>query len=260
MLHVTDMLPDQILSVDDGPAAEVVNPNGRAPVCLVCEHASAAIPSSLGALGLVDADRYSHAVWDIGAEELARTLSRRLDAPLVLARVSRLVYDCNRPPEREDAMPARTETIDIPGNRDLTPAERKLRTREIYDAFHATLSATLDAFPKPPAFVTIHSFTPNWFGQPRDTELGLLHDEDPTLARAMLSHSARTFRTELNRPYSAADGVTHTLARHATARGLRNVMIEVRNDLLGDKSQISKVADTLENMLSAALAEGADAA
>ena len=125
MLHVTDMLPDQILSVDDGPAAEVVNPNGRAPVCLVCEHASAAIPSSLGALGLADADRYSHAVWDIGAEELARTLSRRLDAPLVLARVSRLVYDCNRPPEREDAMPARTETIDIPGNRDLTPAERK---------------------------------------------------------------------------------------------------------------------------------------
>ena len=260
MLHVTDMLPDQILSVDDGPAAEVVNPNGRAPVCLVCEHASAAIPSSLGALGLADADRYSHAVWDIGAEELARTLSRRLDAPLVLARVSRLVYDCNRPPEREDAMPARTETIDIPGNRDLTPVERNLRTREIYDAFHATLSTTLDAFPEPPAFVTIHSFTPSWFGQPRDTELGLLHDDDPTLARAMLGHSARTFRTELNRPYSAADGVTHTLARHATARGLSNVMIEVRNDLLGDPGQISKVADTLESMLSAALAEGADAA
>ena len=260
MLHVTDMLPDQILSVDDGPAAEVVNPNGRAPVCLVCEHASAAIPSSLGALGLADADRYSHAVWDIGAEDLARTLSQRLDAPLVLARVSRLVYDCNRPPERADAMPSKTETIEVPGNRDLTPGERTMRTREVYDAFHATLSATLDAFPRPPAFVTIHSFTPSWFGQPRDTELGLLHDDDPTLARAMMSHTDGTLRTELNRPYSAADGVTHTLARHATARGLRNVMIEVRNDLLGDAGQISKVADMLENMLSAALAEGADAA
>ncbi|NND18222.1 MAG: N-formylglutamate amidohydrolase, partial [Silicimonas sp.] len=92
------MLPQQILARDDGPAAEVVNPGGCAPICLVCEHASPAIPSSLGLLGLADEDRYSHAVWDPGAGDLARSLSERLDAPLVLGRVSRLVYDCNRPP------------------------------------------------------------------------------------------------------------------------------------------------------------------
>ena len=260
MLRVTDMLPDQILSRDDGPAVQVVNPKGSAPVCLVCEHASAAIPSSLGVLGLADGDRYSHAVWDIGAEALARQLSARLDAPLVLARVSRLVYDCNRPPEREDAMPSRTETIEIPGNRDLGPAARAARTHEIYDAFHATLGATLDAFPRPPALVTIHSFTPTWFGQSRATELGILHDDDPTLARAMLEAADRTLKTELNRPYSAADGVTHTLAKHGTPRGLRNVMIEVRNDLLADDTGISRIAAILERMLTYALADGADAA
>lgn len=254
------MLPNQILSVDDGPAAEVVNPKGSAPVCLVCEHASAAIPSSLGDLGLADSDRYSHAVWDIGAEALARELSSRLDAPLVLARVSRLVYDCNRPPERGDAMPSRTETIEIPGNRDLTPDARAIRTREVYDVFHATLDAALDGFASAPALVTIHSFTPQWFGQPRRTELGLLHDADPALARAMLTFADPGFRTELNQPYSAADGVTHTLARHATARGLRNVMIEVRNDLLSNASQVTRMAENLQHMLSAALAEGADAA
>ena len=254
------MLPNQILSDDDGPAAKVVNPKGRAPVCLVCEHASAAIPSSLGDLGLADSDRYSHAVWDIGAEALARELSRRLDAPLVLARVSRLVYDCNRPPERDDAMPSRTETIEIPGNRDLSPDARAIRTREIYDVFHATLETSLDDFTSAPAFVTIHSFTPQWFGQPRRTELGLLHDADPALARSMLTFADPGFRTEVNQPYSAADGVTHTLARHATARGLRNVMIEVRNDLLNDPSQVTRMAENLQHMLSAALAEGADAA
>lgn len=260
MLRVTDMLPDQILSVDDGPAAEVVNPKGSAPVCLVCEHASAAIPSSLGALGLADRDRFSHAVWDIGAEALARQLSARLDAPLVLARVSRLVYDCNRPPEREDAMPSRTETIDIPGNRDLSPAARALRTREIYEVFHATLGETLEAFPKPPALVTIHSFTPTWFGKPRATELGILHDDDPTLALAMLPAADSALKTELNQPYSAADGVTHTLTKHGTARGLRNVMIEVRNDLLSNDEQVARIASILERMLTFALEDGADAA
>ena len=260
MLRVTDMLPNQILSRADGPAVEVVNPKGRAAVCLVCEHASAAIPSSLCDLGLADGDRYSHAVWDIGAEALARALSARMDAPLVLARVSRLVYDCNRPPEREDAMPSRTETIEIPGNRDLSSEARAARTREIYDAFHATLGATLDNFAQLPALVTIHSFTPSWFGRQRATELGILHDDDASLAHLIMAADSRSLRTELNQPYSAADGVTHTLAKHGTARGLRNVMIEVRNDLLRDDDNVARVAAILEKLLTFALADGADAA
>lgn len=260
MFRVTDMPPDQILAPEDGPAAVIVNPRGSAPVCLVCEHASAAIPSSLGALGLADGDRFSHAVWDIGAEALARVLSAQIDAPLVLARFSRLVYDCNRPPERPDAMPSRTETIDIPGNLNLGNLDRAQRTREIYDVFHATLAATINAFGAPPALVTIHSFTPAWFGQARSTELGLLHDDDPALARAMLAAADRSLRTEMNQPYSASDGVTHTLARHATTRGLLNVMIEVRNDLLHDDTGVSRIAAVLERMLALGLRNGADAA
>ena len=260
MLPVTDMPPNQILSLEDGPAAEVVNPGGGAPICLVCEHASAFIPTSLAALELADYDRYSHAVWDIGAEALARALSSRLDAPLVLGRVSRLVYDCNRPPERGDAIPSRTETIEIPGNRDLTEADRAARVREIYEPLHRTISETLDAFDVAPVLVTIHSFSPTWFGVSRPTELGLLHDDDPWLAHAMMRATDPSLRTELNQPYSAADGVTHTLAKHANARGLRNVMIEVRNDLLSDVSATKRIAGILETMLKSALEPGANAA
>ncbi len=260
MLHVSDPQPLQLLSEDDAPAAFVVNPGGRAAICFVCEHASAAIPASLGDLGLSPADRFSHAVWDIGAEALARALASRFDAPLVLGGVSRLVHDCNRPPDRTDAIPVRTEAIDIPGNRDISAAERAARVHEVYDAFHATLSSQLDAFGEPPAFVTIHSFTPSWHGVPRATEIGLLHDADPRLAQAMLRAAATDFRIELNMPYSAADGVTHLLARHAVPRNLRNVMIEVRNDLLATNAQIAAVADALEAMLIAALATEADAA
>jgi predicted N-formylglutamate amidohydrolase len=237
----------------DGHPAEVVNAAGRAPICLVCEHASAVIPASLGTLGLASGHRYSHAVWDIGAEALARDLSRRLDAPLVLARVSRLVQDLNRPPDAPGAMPVQSGDIPVPGNRDLPDAARAARTAEIYEPFHARLSEMLDGFATPPAFVTIHSFTPCWNGRTRRTELGLLHDADDRLAKAMLAQADGSLVTELNEPYSAQDGVTHTLARHATARGLINVMIEVRNDLLDGDRAVERVGAVLEPMLSAAL-------
>jgi predicted N-formylglutamate amidohydrolase len=254
MLHMgaDDFTP--ILADSEGPVAETVNADGRAPYCLVCEHASSVIPKSLGDLGLAPEDRLSHAAWDIGAEALARDLSLRLDAPLVLARVSRLVYDLNRPPERADAMPDRVERIEIPGNRNLPDAARRQRTAEIYDAFHAALSARLDACLLPPTLITIHSFTPEWHGTPREAEIGLLHDDDPFFARAMQAAAPSDHRVELNVPYSAADGVTHMLRRHAIARGLRNVMIEVRNDLLGDAAAVNSVAAALETMVRAASA------
>jgi predicted N-formylglutamate amidohydrolase len=254
---VTENIASRILFPDEGPIVTVANAAGAGPVCIVCEHASAFIPASLGALGLSPWDLHAHAVWDPGAEKVSRALSARLDARAVLSRVSRLVYDCNRPPERSDATPDRVETIEIPGNRDLDPAHRAQRVAEIYDVFHAAVAATLDAFTTPPVLVTVHSFTPVWNGAPRATELGLLHDADATLARAMLGAADPAIRTELNKPYSASDGVTHTLARHGTARGLRNVMIEVRNDLLQTEAQVERMADVLAAMLDAARAEGA---
>lgn len=240
---------NQILTPEDGHPAEIVNAGGRAPICLVCEHASAFIPASLGTLGLAEEHRLSHAVWDIGAELLVRDLSRRLDAPLVVARVSRLVYDLNRPPEAPGAMPVQSGEVPVPGNRDLSDSDRAARTAEVYEPFHATVADVLDAFDIPPAFVTVHSFTPVWDGKDRKTQIGLLHDTDARLAEAMMKNADTPLLTELNEPYSASDGVTHTLIRHAIARGLDNVMIEVRNDLLGSEAEVAQISSLLAEML-----------
>ncbi len=95
---------------------KVVNLNGDHPVLLVCEHAKAKIPEQFQMLGLKQEHQESHIAWDPGAFTTAEFLSRNLNAPLVHASVSRLLYDCNRPPDAEDAMPARSENIDIPGH------------------------------------------------------------------------------------------------------------------------------------------------
>ena len=58
-----------------------------------------------------------HIAIDIGAEPLTRALAERLDAPAVLATVSRLVIDLHREPEHVRADPDRQATgIAIPGN------------------------------------------------------------------------------------------------------------------------------------------------
>ena len=36
-----------------------------------------------------------------------------------------------------------------------------------------------------PVVVTIHSFTPVYFGKPREVEFGIIHDADPTYALAI---------------------------------------------------------------------------
>jgi len=238
-------------------AVEVVNPDGAGRLVLVCEHASDAIPAALHDLGLRPGDRHSHAVWDIGARALATTLSDALDAPLVAGRVSRLVYDCNRPPEAADAIPARSEVVEVPGNRGLDADARAARAEAVYHPFRRTLSEVLDARPAPFALITIHSFTPVFNGQPREVELGLLHDADPDLAQAAL-HGARARQigldTRLNAPYDATDGVTHTLREHGVARGVPNLMIEVSNALLRDDAGVARIGATLAPLLRDALA------
>ncbi|MBR9764542.1 MAG: N-formylglutamate amidohydrolase [Rhodobacteraceae bacterium] len=242
-----------ILSEGEGPAAEVIHAEGTGPIVLCCEHASAAIPASLDGLGLAEADRLSHAVWDPGALALSMAMSERMGAPLVAARVSRLVYDCNRPPSSPGAMPAKSEVIEVPGNRDLSEADRAARVREVYQPFTETLGAVLDRHGG--ALVTVHSFTPIFHGAHRATEVGLLHDSDPRLADAMIENWPGPLKAELNAPYDAADGVTHTLREQGVARGRLNVMIEVRNDLLADPAQVASVAEQLCAALSRSLAQ-----
>ena len=84
---------------------KVFNSEGQAPILLVCEHATNFIPARFKDLGLTPAQLQSHIAWDPGAIETAEAMAEILDAPLISATVSRLIYDCNRPPDSATAMP-----------------------------------------------------------------------------------------------------------------------------------------------------------
>ncbi|HEX9856908.1 MAG TPA: N-formylglutamate amidohydrolase [Paracoccaceae bacterium] len=239
--------------------AVIENEAARGRIVLVCEHASNAFPARWGDLGLSAAGRQAHIAWDPGALGVARGLAGRLDAVLVHAPVSRLIYDCNRAPDMAGAMPARSEVFDIPGNATIGAAERAARTAAVYAPFHAGLHGLIAqriALGLAPVLVTIHSFTPVYHGRPRAVEFGVIHDADPGFAIAILAAAQAQggLQSELNAPYSAVDDVTHTLRLQATPYGLPNAMLEIRNDLIATPQAEAAMADQLAPVLAAALA------
>ena len=242
------------LTGEAGPV-HVLNAQARSPLILICEHASNFIPPEFDGLGLSEAARTSHAAWDPGALAVADGLSRRLNAPLIAGGVSRLVYDCNRPPDAPDAVRAKSEVFDVPGNQNLDAAAFSRRVRDFYLPFRDAIAQAMSQVPEP-VLVTIHSFTPVYLGQPRDLDIGVLHDADSRLADAMLALApARTgLRVRRNQPYGPQDGVTHTLKEHAIPGGRLNVMLEIRNDLIATAEQQDRMAGLLSGWIADALA------
>jgi predicted N-formylglutamate amidohydrolase len=249
-----------LLGPEDPPVYEIVNPDGAAPVLLVCDHASRVVPRALGLLGLDEALLMRHIGWDIGAAEVTRGLAARFDAPAVLAGYSRLVVDCNRRIEDPSAMPEVSDGVAVPGNRALSAAARQRRAESIYRPYHAGIAAQLARFAaqgRTPALLSIHSFTPVMNGFVRPWHVGILWDEDPRIPVPLLAN----LRAEPdlvvgdNEPYSAKQPVGYTVRAHALPAGLPHVAVEIRQDLIdtaaGARRWAERIAAALEPILAA---------
>lgn len=256
-------IPNTVLSARDPQPVEIVNEDGASPFVLTCEHAGRAIPELLGDLGVAGPDMDRHIAWDVGAEGLSRRLSVLLDAPLVLQRFSRLVVDCNRPFEASDLIPEISDGTSVPANVKLTEIERKQRYDEIHQPFHRALARLLDrraAQAVPSILVAIHSFTPQLRAGPqRPWHLGVLSNRDRSFAeRFLTTFQARNphMTAAHNEPYFVDDITDYTIPVHGEARGLPHLLLEIRNDLLGDdESQRRWAALVAETLVAASTKE-----
>ena len=231
-------------AADEPPPFEICNPDGPAPLVLLCDHASGFIPRALDALGLDEAQLARHIAFDIGIAEVTRRLAERLDAPAVLSGFSRLIVDPNRGLDDPTLMPQISDGVVVPGNRALSPAARRARLEAFFEPYHAAVTRVLDAKqaslggpsgapPRGPAVISMHSFTPVMKGNERPWQIGVLWNRDPRLPRPLMAKlRAAGVVVGDNEPYSGRDGHGHTLHVHAEPRGFANVLIEVRQDLI----------------------------
>lgn len=233
-----------------GPAS-IINRDGDSPFVIVCDHASRWVPEPYGGLGLNAAELESHIAWDPGALAVSKALSGRLDAPLVVSNVSRLIIDCNRRLDAHNLIWTLSETTRIAANEDLDAAEREKRIALYYRPYHDAIDAVLDqrqGAGRETILVCVHSFTPVYRGAARPWPLGLIHggQERFTLALFMALKAADPeMNVGWNEPYAASDGVTFTLEHHGEARGLEATMIEIRNSEILDADGVAAWANRL---------------
>ncbi|WP_414900385.1 N-formylglutamate amidohydrolase [Sphingomonas flavalba] len=219
--------------------------DGGGDVLLLVDHAGAAVPPDV-ALGIPDALLAAHIAVDIGAGPLARALAGRLGAAAFLATLSRLVVDLNRDPDDPRAIPAASDGHAIPGNADLSAAERQARLARFWAPYHDAVAAHVAAA-RPALIVAVHSFTPALAegGDPRPWPVGLLYNDDDRAARIALTLLAEAgFDAGDNQPYSGKL-LNATMNRHAEARGIPYLALEIRNDGLTDAAGIGRWAEIL---------------
>jgi predicted N-formylglutamate amidohydrolase len=217
------------------PAVTALNQGGASPFVLLCEHASNFIPVQYASLGLPAAELRRHIAYDIGAANLARRLSVLLDAPLFLAGYSRLLIDLNRPWQAPSSIPEISEATAIPGNIAIDAAERARRQAAWFTPFHDRVAAFLEDRPGA-AVIGVHSFTPVYLGEVRPWHAGILYGEAARFGTALVRALAEdpTLVIGDNEPYRIDPDYDYTVPVHGDAHGRDAVLLEVRQDLLGD--------------------------
>jgi predicted N-formylglutamate amidohydrolase len=243
-----------LLAPDEPPAVAECNVDGGSSFLLVCDHAGRRIPRALHDLGVAEADLKRHIAWDIGIEGVARRLSERLDAHLIMQIYSRLVIDCNRPPGSAESIVAESDGTAIKGNENISASDAAARVREIFEPYHGKIVRHLDARKAaslPTILISLHSFTPVYGSLVRPWQAGVLYNRYRALADA-LRHALSTPGDLIvgdNEPYTVDDETDYTVPVHGEGRGIVHVAIEIRQDLIGDETgQIywaNRLADAL---------------
>src|SRR5258707_9892338 len=133
-----------LLGSEDVPPVLEGNAASGSPFLLTCDHYGRAIPRILGDFGLPAAELTRHIAWDPGIAGVADALSKHLGAHLIAQRYSRLVIDCNRPPDAPSSIPRISEATVIPGNEGLAREAAALRRRAGFDPYHRRIREVID--------------------------------------------------------------------------------------------------------------------
>ena len=129
------------------------------------------------------------------------------------------------------------------------------RLQQFHAPYHAAIREQMGRIGKKVILISIHSFTPSWKSVARPWEVGVLYGRDARLAVPLMRQLAMAgFTVGDNEPYTGAlEG--DTLDTHGTKTGHANVLIEIRQDFLGEGDKVKAMAARLKPLLDASLKE-----
>ncbi|UVI38998.1 N-formylglutamate amidohydrolase [Qipengyuania spongiae] len=217
----------------DGKPYRQIGQSGSSDILCVADHASNFVPPNIE-LGIERSLLDTHIAVDIGVEGVADRIARRHGIPAHIATVSRLVCDLHRKEDERAVVPTESDGHLIAGN---IGADVAMRLNRFHRPYHDALSRMIDDI-RPRMLVAIHSFTPKLrtSEEARPWEVALLYNQDDRAAQ----HAIRLFGEQGltvgdNEPYSGKQ-LNATMDRHAEARGLPYLTIEIRNDQIATEA------------------------
>lgn len=215
------------------------------PFIFTCEHAT----NRLVDVQATEADRRlldDHWGYDIGARWVTEALVEQSDSVGVVSDFSRLLIDPNRALDSETLIVERCGGQPVSFNQELDQATVARRIAELHVPYHEAIDRVIKARLARGAahLVSVHSFTPEWFGKPRPMDVGVLFDEHVVHAEKLAAALAdEGFAVALNAPYSGAGGLfVYSIMRHGRANGLPFIELEVRQDLIRVEAEARAVA------------------
>lgn len=230
-----------------------------AGLLILVDHASNALPSEYGSLGLPGSELERHIGYDIGARAVGLGLARHFGAPALMTTFSRLLIDPNRGDDDPTLVMRLSDGAVVPGNATIDAAEREHRITRFWRPYHDAIRAEIDAMMasgRVPILFSMHSYTPIWRGMPRPWHCAVLWDNDARLPRHLIDGLRRDPAIVCgdNEPYDGALR-NDTMFRHGTSRGLAHAIVEVRQDLIAEPTGVTQWVARLAEALVPALAD-----
>lgn len=215
---------------------------------IIGEHGSSALPHPYSFTK--NDEKFINMHWgiDLGSEDLTKELSQSLGCGAMIAKVSRLFVDLNRPLNSTTLFRDIADNKPVDLNLSITEEEKNKRLNLVYHPFHNALSETIKEITNNnnnslKVLLSIHSFTDNYEGKKRSLEIGVLYDDDNdyNLAKNLCEYLKATkdnYKVDLNLPWSGKDGYMYSVQKHSKPTNNNNnsiikpLMIEARQDLL----------------------------
>ena len=188
---------------------------------LSCEHGGNLVPEPWQALFQgQEALLASHRGYDLGIIGFARWLAERLQAPLYLSEVTRLLVELNRSPGH----PGLYSEL----SRSLTREQRQRLLEEHYHPYRDAVARRIEqllAQHGKVCHVSLHSFTPELHGEVRNADIGLLYDPQRPKEKTFclnwqenMNRRQEGWKVRRNYPYrGSADGFVTMLRRRFPA-------------------------------------------
>lgn len=235
----------------------------RHQLLLTCEHAVNTVPPEFSPLFAGHEQVLStHRGYDPYALDIAGQLARAFHAPLLAAKVTRLLVDCNRSPA--------SRNLFSPYSRPLARQEKKRILASWHTPHQEAAARAVSRIIGSGALalqLAIHSFTPVLNGRVRTADLGLLYDPARSHERELcgrwlteLRQAAPALRLRRNYPYlGKTDSLPTMLRKRFPEESYLAIELEINQgcaEAMGTSHLAGIIAASLDRVLSEFAAMG----